>query len=327
MADHRGYADETHTGGRAPLLRGLGAVTIAAHCSSDDGFEWLDKFKRDYLPEKSELKSAVVLAKIAINDDARDFLLKRIEPSSIVIIDFAEHTKDLIGNILMAVDSERDAVNSATAFLKSGHLPREVAEQVLRFARTRILSHSAVGHVEDLLKQAASVSGVPLGSGDQLFDKEILFKLSEAEFKELIARFSIALGEALRPERRADRIVEILVDRGMHHDGHIAMACLEAATESRTVFDRGYSMPFEMLMQADQKIQQAIEHWSCRDARTDPGRLAQEDSRLLLGLQAADITAGYAALLFEEAQADTPIAARAVRAVFPNVMLNEHWLR
>jgi hypothetical protein len=325
MSDWRAFADETHTGGRSPQLRGLSAVTIAAHCRSGDGFEWINRFRRDYLPELSELKSSAVLATVDVNQRAREFLLEQTAAASIVIVDFAEHTKRFVDAILGTVGSTRDAVRTVTAFLKHGHLPKGIAETVLRYARSRTLDRSAVGYIRTLLQEAATAAGVALGDGGRLFDTEILFNLSESEFKELIVRFSVALGEALRPERHADRILKLLADRRMHNEGHIAVACLAAATEGQTVFDEGYHAPFELLLRADRKIQETIERWTYRDIRTKPDRLAQAESHLILGLQAADIAAGYAAKLFEEAHADTSTAARRVRSVFPNVLLNDSW--
>lgn len=327
MARPRIYADETHTGGRAPALRGLGAVTIAAHCSSDDGFEWLERLHHDFFPRTPELKSALVLAEMDASERMRELVLKRIEGAHIVIIDFAEHTKDLFFAIFRAVGTETETLKSVTAFLRTGRLPEDVANKVLRFARLQTLTCSAVGRVEQLLRQAAAVSGVPFGAGDKLFDTDALFKLSESEFKELVARFSIALGESLRPEKQADRIIETLAGHRMAHEGHIAMACLEAASESEAIFDQGSDNAFAMLRDADEKIQQALEHWLCRDGVVRATRLIQEDSRNLRGLQAADIAAGFASQIFEQADTDTLGGAKAVREVFPNVLLNDRWLK
>lgn len=327
MAEHRIYADETHTGGRDRKLRGLRSVTIGAHCASEDDFEWLERFHRDYFPRTPELKSAIVLTEMGRNERANQSILNGIAEAHIVIVDFAEHTQDLLFAVYKATESEAEAFTSAIAFLKTGRLPEDVAHKVLRFARLRALTYSAVGRVEDLLRQAASASGVPAGRGDKLFDTNALFELSDSEFKELVTRFSVALGESLRPDRQADRIIKTMADYRMAHEGHIAMVCLEAGTESSLVFDQGSSNAFSMLKEADDKIHQAIESWRYRDAEIRSGRLTQEDSRRLRGLQAADIAAGLAAQVFENANADTLIAAKAVQEIFHNVLLNDCWLK
>jgi hypothetical protein len=64
-------------------------------------------------------------------------------------------------------------------------------------------------------------------------------------------------------------------------------------------------------------------HW-VQGARA--GRLEQDDSAKLLGLQAADLAVGLATEAFEYHGSETRAGAQAVRRVFQRVLLNDEWL-
>ena len=61
--------------------------------------------------------------------------------------------------------------------------------------------------------------------------------------------------------------------------------------------------------------------------RVQPGVLKESDSRLELGLQAADVGAAVASKLYEEAADSGPTSrALAVKSVFSRVCFNNDWL-
>lgn len=104
------------------------------------------------------------------------------------------------------------------------------------------------------------------------------------------------------------------------------MSRLVAETEPDAVFDQCSNNAFTMLREANEKVQRALDHWGCRDGFLRSNRLFQEDSRKLHCLQAAESAAGCAMSVLEEANADTFSAAKDVRVIFSNGLLNDHWL-
>ena len=66
------FSDETTTGRKSDAFRKFRRATIGARSSSEDDFEWLLKFKRDFLHKKIELKSEVVLEITDVKKDAKN---------------------------------------------------------------------------------------------------------------------------------------------------------------------------------------------------------------------------------------------------------------
>ena len=62
-----------------------------------------------------------------------------------------------------------------------------------------------------------------------------------------MARFSLALGDALDPTVQARTLAEDIAERRFVHEGHLAMAFLDAAVEPDRVFDAGSHRAFKLL--------------------------------------------------------------------------------
>ena len=322
----RTYSDETVTGAERTELRNMSRITIAAKCASVDSFEWLERFRRDFLRGALEVKSTAALAVAATNDRARRFLLDHIAEATIAIIDVAEHTRNLFRGILAKIGFNSDAVHSTVKFLRTGQFPEEVGRDILLFARQQDLQRTAVGRIEDLLEIAASKSGLPRSPADKLFKSEVLTGLKNQEFEELVARFSIALGDAIDPTVQANTIAQLLGDCRYLHEGHIATAVLEQAVQPERIFDVGSMNAFKALQDANDIVVHAIDSFGLSTDAISPGLIRQDDSRKLLGLQAADLACGYARHVFETDYSGTTEAASAVRRVFSRVLLNDQWI-
>lgn len=323
----RTYADETASGETREELRGLSRITIAARCSDLDEFEWLARLGTDFVGRGIEPKSSVVLPLMEQNPRVYEIVVSNLSQSTIAIVDISENTRELISSILALSDVKSDGINSALRFLKSGALPEEIARQVILFSRRDALSNSVVGRIESLVQMAAANCGMAKGVGTHLIDEKALAGIHEQEFMELVGRFALALGDALHPSNQAAVIIEKLQDVKYLHAGHIAVAQLEAAQGFEGVYDIGSMNAFNMLQQADDKILSIISSTSLSNATSlAPGRLSQEDSRRVLGLQAADIAAGLARRTFEQSYPGTREGASAVRKIFSRVMLNDRWI-
>lgn len=319
------FADETTSGESCESLRGLRRITIAAKCSSEESFEWLRRFNHDYLGDAPEIKSDLALAVIERNRAARDYLLANICNATIAVIDLAEHTRSFFRELQTVTGGRANGIRTGTAFLNSGILPKQLAQEVLRYARRDALHRTAVVRIESLLSIAAHDSHIPLGSGPELFDREAIDDLSEREFAELAGRFALALGDAVNPETQADVITQKLAGMRFCNAGHVALAYLEAAVEPDAVFDLGSSNAFDLLAQAHQKIIDAITAMRMEAGQFSPGSLRQDDSQKVLGLQAADIAAGVARRRLEQDFESTLEAARGLKRIFSRVMLNDRW--
>ena len=320
------FADETTTGKDHEQLRGLRRITVAAKCASGESFEWLRRFNHDYLTNVKEIKSSLVLAVIGGNRSARNDLIQSISTATIAIIDLSEHTRWLFRELQAATGVKSDGVKRGVAFLRSGTFPKELVEGILRWGRRDAIHKTAVGRIEHLVSVAAEKCNIPLGKSVELFDRAALDELSEQEFSEFAGRFALALADAFHPETQAKVITDRLADMRFCHAGHVALSFLEAAVEPDQVFDMGSSNAFALLERAHTKVIDAVSTMRIAAGQFSPGKLAQEDSEKLLGLQAADIAAGLARQTLERDFATTVEGARAVKSIFSRVLLNDRWV-
>jgi hypothetical protein len=322
------FADETRTGETRTDLRGLGRVTIACKCFADDGFEWLDQFHKDYLADHAELKSSLVLALMDSSRRARGVVLDRIASATVVVIDLAEHIRAQIAGLGEALGVPGNCSASTLNALRGMGIPEDLIQPLFRSSRRFAIIESAVPKIELLLDEVAAVRGRSSSTSD-LFPNEDIEGLSADQFQQLLARFSLALGDALDPRIQAEALAQNLVNTRFMHNGPVSIIngyydpalFLQTAVEPNRTFDRGSDPAFRMLEEANNIVVDTIRSVQIEAGQFSPGRLAQEDSAKVRGIQAADIAAGYARQLFEREDADTRASTMAIRRVFSRVML------
>ncbi len=319
------FADETTTGKDSAAFRYLGSATIAARTQADDDFEWLLELRRDHLPKGVELKSETVLEFIEHDKLARTFVLRSVGSASIFVIDFAEHYRSILGETFLAIGWEPptapDAVDIA-AHGKFGHIARRLLEQ----ARVVALYRTAVPMIESMLVDAMRVSGVPVGRGRELIDRETLSGLPDSDFNVLIARFAVAFGDASDPERQGKALAAVAEERFLPH-GYLSFVTLSESIDVDLTFDTGSATVFDQVERAHdvvvERLAGARGHYLQETIRG--GRIAQEDSKQVLGIQAADIAAGIAADRYQRFD-NRKAGARALKKMFDRVLLNSVWI-
>jgi hypothetical protein len=323
------FADETSTGeSRGAEYRGIGRATIAARCEADDHFEWLSRLACDFLPKGEEAKSKVLLPLMESNPRLRDTVLNNLQNSTIVIVDFYEHTRSLIEAAYSAVRLPMPSSGDPLAPLRSQESLRPLAESIIHHARETAILCSSIPRIEGLLQTAAQISYVPLGTGPELFDRRALREMSDKQVKELVGRFSVALADAFRPDVREKAMEQFHDLLRIYSPGHIAVVSIQHAMEPDRIYDQGSDPVFDMLLKAHLDIEKRLE-----GARNEyileasrPGTLSQEDSRGFLGLQAADIAAAIARREFERSPRRLHDGAHAVPQLFSRVLFNDQWL-
>jgi hypothetical protein len=322
------FADESSTGQYFAEYRGIGRATIAARCEADDDFEWLARFKHDFLPDGVEPKSEIVLAVMGNCPRARETVLGNIQGSTIIIVDFYEHTRGLIEGVFKAAGLALPPAGDPLDALRSHELLRPVAGSILRSAREGAIVGSIIPSVESTLRTAGGICRAPLGSGRTLFNRGALREMNPREFKELVARFSVALGDALHPDVQAEALEELYQQFNVFSPGRIAVISIQHAMEPDRVYDQGQDSVFELVSKAHSDIEKMLQ--AARDGHiietSAAGRLSQEDSRCVLGLQAADIAAAIARREFERSPRSVRQGAVAVRGLFARVLLNDTWM-
>lgn len=257
---------------------------------------------------------------------ARDFVLTRISSASIVVIDISEHLRRQMVELEAMTGHGSNGSDSTLAFLRSGKLPKHLITNLLILGKRQAIMNSCVPEIEALLNVANGRMGQP-GEAAELLDPARLNDLTASELAEFIARFSLAIGDALDPCIQAEAIAKNLADMRYAHIGHVAVEYLEAAVGPNRHFDTGSGRAFDLLSEANDIVVSTIRAAQGSSAQFRPGKLTQEDSMKVLGIQAADIAAGYAREVFESEYGDTTTAAKALRRVFSRVMLNDKWLQ
>lgn len=331
MSDHdrrESFADETTTGRFRVQARGIRRALIAAKVDGQD-YEWWAQFKKDLLPGVPEPKSNVVLPLIERDARAHDRLADGLVAQShatVVIIDFSEDIASLVRGLYerVGIPAEVDPFE----VLARRELDPASTEAILRYVRDVAIERSAVGRVEWLFNEALSAAPVILSDeAEELVDRDRVRSLNANQQRELLARFSIAFGEALDPRRRAD-ILTRRVEEDMRYfeSGHFAYVALEETVAVNQTFDKGSEPAFEMIAEAHRKVVETLDQAFYRQFERRAGNVREDDSRNLLGIQVADIAAAVASREYELTQGTVRNKAECVRAIFGRVMLNDEWL-
>jgi len=308
-------------------MRGLGRVTIAARVEDPAGFHWVAQLRRDRFPELAELKSNVVVAVMDQQPRFRDEILRRLQDATIAIIDITTHCREMVESLLRKFDISLPPGTDALDLARSHPATRDVASKILQHARYHAVELTAVPQVERLLRLAMEDADVPMGSSPVLFDRVALARLDHREFDTLLARFALAFGDVLRPERQVPAILKAVEDARYLVAARVAYLTLTEAMQPHRVYDYGPEVPFDLLRRAHATVNAHLQaSMFATWMESGPGSIGQDDSSKVLGLQAADIAAGYACTLFERADSGTRAGASAVRCVFRRVLLNAEWI-
>lgn len=323
-----GFADETPTGRYLVRARGPRRALIAAKVEGRN-YDWWRGFCRDYFPDVPEVKSGYALPLIQAKAEARDRLLRGLTietKTTIVIIDFSEHTASLVRSLYedWGVKLETDPLD----ILERKELGPEVTRAILRYARSTAIEKSVVTKVEWLLDDALMKAPVIVfEEPGQIVIREAFDKLDPKAQNELITRFAVIFAEAIDPTKQAELITRQL--HGMHFlgdEGNFAYQQLEDTLTADQTFDEGSRPAFKMLAQAHQKMVDVLDEAMWGQLSRRAGSVKEEDSRSVIGIQVADIAAAVAAKEYELATGEVRAKAERVRKIFDRVFLNDKWI-
>jgi hypothetical protein len=320
------FSDEARTGS-SPAFRGLRRATIAASAPAHADFEWIPKFRRDYLPNIREPKSHLVLEVMRADSEAKRLVLRNIAPYSIVIVDFSFYTSVLIGDVIRRVAPHMPPEIDEVDALRLLNIPKDLARLLLQAARARAIESSPIARVDSLLRQACHDADVPFGPEDSLFFQPALLEMDERHFTELVARLGVTLGDAIDPKTQAEAVISAIGSTRHFDKGFVAGISLRMSAGVDRVFDEGTKEVFERLQEAHDMVVtrlQELEHDNFMSTLR-PGTLRQEDSQRLLGIQAADIAAGAAIEMYQQEETAREGAAM-VRQHFARVLFNDQWI-
>ncbi len=318
------FSDETKTG-RHRAFRGRRRALIGARAADQNGFDWVLSFRRDFLPAAGELKSADVLRVMDSNKCARIYIEERIRHYSIFIVDFYESTKEFISGLFRCFGRAIPQGLDVYQFLTGDHVFGQHSEAVLNAARRGLLHYTPIPKVEGLVHEAMQHAGVPPALGPELINRDALLEMNEQEFKELTIRFAMAFADVIDPAHQVDLILKMYPDVRYWNRGLVALRVVEHEVGWDRYYDHGASAPFEMLEQAHVKVTRDMQK-SSNGQLLRVGRTIQEDSKLVLGIQAADIACGLAARLYELYPEDRRQGAYEIRKFFARVLLNTEWI-
>lgn len=319
------FADETHTGAENPVLRGTRKVIVAARCWPGlDDFDWINRFRRDYCADVDggELKSSVAIAISEHNERAREFLVRHVCESQVYVIDlFADYYQLLSCLSTLAPDP----FNMVKSIAATNKIPESIIRELLSGERARAVFGSIVPQIEWLLTEAKASYPDPQNDPLRLFTEDELGKLNDQQLRELITRFTVLFAEAMNPQVRAQAIMATLATQSDRQ--YIALQVLEHTVSHDVIFDVSASGVMPLLQKADGMIQQCMTSISTSALTGGQRSVREEDSRAVLGVQAADIAAGYARSVFERVfDGDTQKAAKKLREEFGRVLFNTRWL-
>ena len=328
MSQGATFSDESPTGQDSDEFRGLGRATVAARMPDLDGFEWLSRLRRDYLPAGAEPKARLVLRIMETNPAARALVDEGIGTATIVIIDLGESYRSLLADVLIHFGQRPPSRGRAIEIVANSELRKEMSLSLMTVARENAINDTVIPGVEWLLREVASSSGLSPPREGTLIDHQALREMGPQTFKEFVARFSAAFGDALAPEKRRSAIINAMEGRQFLAPGYIAFETLGATIAMDRVFDYGDSQAFARLQHAHEAVLDVLDDVNNLSLwrNIKGGELRQEDSKLLLGIQAADIAARIAATEYERFPFDRRAGAQSLKQRFAGVLLNDTWL-
>lgn len=317
------FADDTSTG-RLSLARRSRRAIIAASVEGRD-YGWWSDFRRSYFPGVPEVKSDLVLGLVWADSVARDRLLRGLTDSrtSIVIIDFSEFTASLVRSVYEGARMKMEG--DPLEILEQGRLGGELTSSIIQYGRLAGLEESTVSRIEWLFREAVAAAPVIIDEPDVLVDRGAFEKLDPKAKDVFLAHFSVAFGEALDPRHQAKFITDNL-SRQFFSRGNFAYKRLEDALTADRTFDQGSSHTIALLTSAHEKMVTALDEAMYNQLKLRAGAVREEDSRNVVGIQIADVAAGFAANEYEAANGEGREKAARVRTMFDRVLLNDEWL-
>jgi hypothetical protein len=327
------FGDETGTGKRALQYRSSRRVTIAARIEADADLSWLEKLKRDFFPDgPAEIKSEAVIQKVGEDHAARDLVRANVAGATIAIVDLSDLLREIIKAWAEVFRIDISHVADPIDALADGSFPQAVAKKMLESARESSLDVTALGRIAEMVADAAEEAGVPLAekAGHMIIPREAIRAMHFGDIQQLAGRFSLALADALDPD-----LMEEFVRARLEHTRflgagptHIAIEHVDIVLTQDHVFDKGSQRVLDRLNEGRQRLADLLEALRISElARpASPGRVTEEDSRRIRGLQAADIAAGIAREIFEGAAGDTRARAVEVKKAFRRVLLNDRFV-
>src|SRR5439155_27351802 len=128
-----------------------------------------------------------------------------------------------------------------------------------------------------------------------LVDRDAYDKLDPKAKELFLAHFSVAFGEALDAKRQVNLIADELSGLRFFSTGNFAYKRLESALESDRTFDQGSSHAIALLMGAHEKMVTALDEAMYNQLKRRVGAIKQEGCQNAIGIQVADVAAGFVA--------------------------------
>lgn len=130
------------------------------------------------------------------------------------------------------------------------------------------------------------------------------------------------------PIKQADGIIQFMNQNDFLMRNYVGFVTLGEAASVNRYFDTGNQVSFKLLRDAHDKVVERLNTVRAYyiNATVKGSAVVEEDSELLLGIQAADISVGIASRIYERHPKSRIDGAKAVKDVFTRVLLNDHWL-
>jgi Lon protease-like protein len=149
----RTYSDDRATGEWTTSLRGSRRVTVVARAEDRTGYESVAALKRDYLPPRTEAKSALVLPIFDARPEARALVSKAVASYAIVLVDVNEFARqmaqDLVDRLCFVVPPAMDPFEFVV------NLP-DANSNARLFLRQAALNKSILGRLEAVMEWSAN---------------------------------------------------------------------------------------------------------------------------------------------------------------------------
>lgn len=317
------FSDETATGIN-PALRGYARVVIAARWPSTLSVEWIRSLISPAQNDGQEVKSKSILERCETDPLVRRTVDRHVVEATIFVADPFAHLRELLDQIARRLKLKVDPQRELISLLRKEPTSK-LAEMILWAGRGDTFINGPVSKIEALLGRAINTVGLR-SSPKQLFDRREMLALSDHDVRELIARFSVVLGDVLDPVERMKSAMEQPEDQRFLLPGPIAWRTFERVVTPDYVFDKASAPVLAKLKNAHNMVVESLNGARMIDAQLKAGSVFDEDSRRLLELQAADLAAGLARQIFESNFDDVESAAHRVRARFNRVLFNDRWL-
>jgi hypothetical protein len=253
-SDETTYSDETLTGESGGAFRGVRRATIAARIAGDTGFDWLQEIARNHLPRGTEPKAKLVLQLAASIAPVRSLVENGVGASAIAIVDLSEIYLEVFSELAALIGEPPPSTFQALSLIAQPQARTDLTGKLLAYARTQSLRRTIVPRVERMLRAVAQSAGLEASNDNTLFARDALQDLDQRGFQELVARFSLAMGDAIAPDRWRAAVLAALDDHRFLNEGYVSFVTLGHATGTNRYFDVGNAKAFASLQSAHTTI-------------------------------------------------------------------------